>query len=131
MTSDPVVYNALTSLKIAANDIHKSFSQLAVEINLSQDILSTLDQHRIDAATIPGELCIRLAKALQRPLEAIEVYLGFVAHKQYVQAVAEKPITYQLKGQPVLSFQEAIEQSKFAPSEQKNFWHTILMQENL
>ncbi len=69
-------YTTLNSLQMAANNVHKSFLQLALEIGLSQDILKKLDLHSIDAATIPQELCHRLAKALHRPLASIEMYLG-------------------------------------------------------
>src|SRR5207302_11110840 len=89
-------YNTFSSLKMAANNVHKSFLQLALEIGLSQDILQKLDLHSIDAATIPQELCRRLAIALQRPMAAIEMYLGLVEHKQLTQgvAVAENPPDY-------------------------------------
>src|SRR5690349_16839001 len=38
VNADFVAYNALNSLQMAANNLHKSFSQLAVEVGLSQDI---------------------------------------------------------------------------------------------
>src|SRR5205085_4842674 len=97
-------YNTLNSLQMAANNVHKSFLQLALEIGLSQDILQKLDLHSIDAATIPQELCHRLAKALQRPMTAIEMYLGLVEHKQLTQgvAVAENPPDYHIEDQPGL-----------------------------
>ena len=129
-------YNALHSLQMAANNVHKSFLQLASEIGLSQDILLKLDLHNINAATIPQELCRRLAKALHRPLAAIEMYLGLVKHKQATQGLAENPPTYHIDDQPVLdvhvcSFQEAVEQSKHMPDEQKGVWHDILVHEGL
>src|SRR6266853_1584229 len=88
LNADIVVYNPLNSLQMAANQINTSFSQLAEEIGLSRDVLKKLEQHSIDAATIPAELCYRLAKALQRPLAAVEIYLGLVKHKQSIQGVA-------------------------------------------
>jgi hypothetical protein len=131
---DFVVYNTLNSLQMAANSVNKSFSQLALEIGLSQDILKKLDQHSIDAATIPQELCRRLAKALHRPLAAVVMYLGLVKHKQLAQGVAESPTTYRVEDRTVfdihlLRFQEAIEQSKNLSDEQKDFWHSILEKE--
>jgi hypothetical protein len=136
LNADFVVYNALNSLQMAANTVHKSFSELAVEIGLSQDILKKLDQHSIDAATIPRELCHRLAKALQRSLGAVEMYLGLVTRKQRAQGVAESPATYHAVDQPVLDmqslrFQEAIEQSKHLSDEQKVVWYNILEREGL
>lgn len=134
--ADFVVYNALNSLQMAAYNVNKSLSELATEIGLSQDILKKLDQHSIDAATIPRELCHRLAKALQRPLAAVEMYLGLVKYKQLAQGVAESPTTYRVEDQPVLDmhllrFQEAIEQSKNLSGEQKVVWHSILEREGL
>ena len=134
--NDFVVYNALNSLQMAANNVNKSFSQLAEEIGLSQDILNKLEQHSIDAATIPRELCHRLVKVLQRPLAAVEMYLGLVTHKQLTQGVAETLASYYVEAQPgldmhSLSFQQAIEQSKNLSDEQKVVWHSILEREGL
>jgi hypothetical protein len=127
-------YNSLESLQMAANTVHKSFLQVALEISLGQDILKKLDQHSIDVATIPRELCHRLAMALHRPLFAIEMYLGLMKQKQLTPDVAESPAFYQLEDQPGLdvhvhSFQDAIEQSKHMSDEQKGVWHSILLQE--
>ena len=131
-------YNTLHSLQLAANNAHKSFLQLALEIGLSQDILQKLDVHSIDAATIPQELCHRLAKALQRSMAAIEMYLGLVEHKQLTLGVvvAENPPVYHIEDQPDLdlhlcSFQEAVQQSNNMSDEQKGVWHTILVHEGL
>ncbi len=131
-------YNTLNSLQVAADSVHKSFLQVALELGLSEDILQKLDLHSIEAATIPQELCHRLAKALQRPMAAIEMYLGLVEHKQLTQgvAVAENPPVYHIEDQPdldlhVCSFQEAVEQSKKMSDEQKGVWHTILVHEGL
>ena len=126
--------NALSSLQVAANSVHKSFLQVSLEIGLGQDILKKLDQHRIDAATIPRELCHRLARALHRPLDAIEMYLGLVKQKQLTLDVAERPASYRLADQPgldvhVSSFQDAVEQSKHMSNEQKGVWHSILVHE--
>jgi hypothetical protein len=134
LNADLVVNNALNSLQTAANKIHKSFLQLAVEIGLSQDILKKLDQHSIDVTTIPKELCHRLAKALQQPLAAVEMFLGLVKQKQLTRDVAESPTIYHVEDQPeldmhVLSFQEAIEQSNNLSNEQKVVWHSILVNE--
>ena len=124
------------SLQMAANNVNKSFSQLAEEIGLSQDILSKLEQHSIDTTTIPRELCHRLVKVLQRPLAAVEMYLGLVTHKQLTQGVAETLASYYVEAQHgldmhSLSFQQAIEQSKNLSDEQKVVWHSILEREGL
>ena len=122
--ADFEVNNTLNSLQMAANNVNKSFLQVALEIGLGQDILKKLDQHSIDAATIPQELCHRLAKALHRPLVAIEMYLGLMKQKQLTLGVAESPAIYHIEDQPVLdvhvhSFQEAVEQSKLCQMSRK------------
>ena len=134
--SDSEFNNTLNSLQMAANSVNKSFLQVALEIDLSQDVLKQLDRHSIDAATIPQELCQRLAKVLYRPLVAIEMYLGLMQQKQLTQRVAENPPNYYFEDQPVLgvhvrSFEEAVEQSKHMSDEQKGVWHTILVREGL
>jgi hypothetical protein len=128
--------NTLNSLRLAAHDLNKSILQVALEVGLGQDILKKLDRHRIDAVTIPQELCHRLAKALHQPLAAIEMYLGLGKLKQLTQGVAESPPVYHIEDQPVLglhvrSFQEAVEQSKHMSDEQKGVWHAILVHEGL
>ena len=128
--------NTLSSLRLAARDVHKSILQVAMEVGLGQDILKKLDRHSIDAVTIPQELCHRLAKALHQPLAAIEMYLGQGKLKQLTQGVAESPPVYHIEDQPVLglhvrSFQEAVEQSKHMSDEQKGVWHAILVHEGL
>jgi hypothetical protein len=132
--SDFEVNNILKSLQMAANNVNKSFLKVALEIGLGQDILKKLDQHAIDPATIPHELCRQLAKALHQPLAAIEMYLGLGKQKQAKLSVAERSSIYQIEDQPVLdlrvsSFEAAIQQSKLMTGEQKNVWHTILVHE--
>ncbi len=126
--------NTLNSLQVAADSVNKSLFQVSLEIGLGQDILKKLDQHSIDAATIPQELYHRLARALHRPLFAIEMYLGLIKQKQLTLDVAESPAIYQLESQPVLdvhvhSFQDAVEQSKHMSDEQKGVWNSILVHE--
>ena len=134
--ADTQASNALNSLQVAADSVNKSFLHVSLEIGLGQDILKKLDQHSIDAATIPQELYLRLARALHRPLFAIEMYLGLMKHRQLTLDIAENPAIYQLEGQPGLdvhahSFQDAIEQSKHMSDEQKEVWHSILVHEGL
>lgn len=128
--------NTLNSLQAASDTVHKSFIQVSLEIGLGQDILKKLDRHSIDAATIPRELCHRLARALHRPLFAIEMYLGLVRQKQLTLDVAESPAFYQIEDQADLnvhahSFQNAVERSKHMSDEQKGVWHSILLREGL
>jgi hypothetical protein len=134
--TDFEVNNALNSLQMAANNVNKSFLQVALEIGLGQDILEKLDRHAIGGATIPQELCHRLSKALHQPLAAIEMYLGLGKQKQATLGVAESSSNYHIEGRAVLDlhvagFQEAVEQSKHMTGEQKGAWHTILVYEGL
>jgi hypothetical protein len=130
------IYDALNSLQMAARAVNKSFLQVALEIGLGQDILKKLDQHTIDPATIPLELCHRLSKALHQPLTSIEMYLGLGKQKQATLGIAESSSIYHIEDRSVLdlhvpSFQEAVEQSKHMTGEQKGVWNTILVYEGL
>jgi hypothetical protein len=134
--TDLEINKTMNSLRKAANNVNKSFLEVALEIGLCQDVLKKLDQHAIDAATIPQELCHRLAKALHQPLAAIEMYLRLGKQKQATMRVAESSSIYQIEEQSVLDvhvpgFQEAVEQSKNMSHEQKSDWHTILVYEGL
>jgi hypothetical protein len=127
----PAVYSPLQK---AANTAGKSFSQLAAEVGLSLDILKKLEQHIIDAATIPYEVLHRLVSALQQPLAAVEMYLGFAGRGQQVQGVAEASAPYRVDEKPIImiqtqSFREAIEQSTELSDEQKDAWRSILEKE--
>jgi hypothetical protein len=134
--ADTEAGNTLNLLQMAADNVNKSFFQISQEIDLGQDILKKLDQRSIDAATIPQELCHRLARALHRPLFAIEMYLGLVKQKQLTLDVAESPALYHIEGQTDVdvlthSFQNAVDQSIHMSDEQKGAWHSILVHEGL
>jgi hypothetical protein len=136
LRSESVANNVITTLQKAANNVGKSFLQLTVEVGLSMDILNKLDQHIIDTATIPYEVCHRLARALQQPLAAVEIYLGLAEHKQLTQGIAEAAASYRVDEQPktniqTQSFQEAVEQSMHLSNEQKVAWRSILVKEGL
>ena len=124
------------SLQEAANSAGKSFSQLAVEIGLSLDILEKLEHHIVDAATVPNELLHRLARVLQRPLAVVEMCLGLAWPGQWAQGVAEAPAPYHVDERPITtiqtqSFWEAVEQSTQLSNEQKDAWRGILEIEGL
>ena len=121
---------------MAAHNVNRSFLELARQVGLGQDILKRLDQHLIDAATIPFELCHRLAAALQQPMAAIEKYLGLGEHTHYTQNVAESHTIYRVEDQSVevssvSSFHEAMAQSTRMSDEQKRDWQAILIHEGL
>ena len=130
------VHSSPDSLHMAAAKANRSFMELALQIGLGQDILKKLDQRRIDAATIPQELCHRLAAALQQPIATIETYLGLGEDKHCTQNVAESHAIYRVEDQPVdelpvCSFHEAVAQSTYMSDEQKRDWQVILFHEGL
>ncbi len=132
--SESVADTSRVTLQVMADNQGKSCPQLALEIGLSTDILEKLERHIIDAATIPKEVCKRLAKALQQPLIAIETYLGLAERKQLTQGLAEKPVAYRVEVKSNVlaqSFREAVEQSMRLPNEQKDAWRAILTEEGL
>ena len=120
-------HSLMTTVQMAANKQGKFVAQLALEIGLSIEILDKLDRHIIDAATIPKELCKRLANALQQSLSVIEIYLGLATSKPLI---AETPLSYHVEGHSE-SFREAIEQSTQLSNEQKDTWRLILTREGL
>ena len=132
--SESATNTSLVTLQVMADNQGKSFPQLAQELGLSIDILEKLERRIIDTATIPKEVYKRLAKALRRPLIAIETYLGLAEHKQRAQGLAEEPATYRMEVQPGVqtqSFREAVEQIMRMPNEQKDAWRAILTEEGL
>jgi hypothetical protein len=130
------VNDALSSLRMAARKAKRSFLELGLQLGLGQDILKKLEQRRIDAATIPRELCHQLAAALHQPVAAVEMCLGLGEYKHYTQSVAESHTSYQVEDQfvlesPVCSFQEAVAQSTDMSDEQKRYWQAMLFYEGL
>ena len=124
----------VSSLQVAANNQGKSLPQLVMELGLSIDILDKLDRHSIDAASIPEELCKRLANALHRSLSALETYLGLPTRKPMAPGIAEAPPPYGVERQPgthIESFREAIEQSMQLSNEHKDAWRRILTKEEV
>jgi len=125
---------SLVTLRVMADNQRKSFLQLALEIGLSIEILEKLERHIIDTATIPKEVCKRLAAALQQPLSAIERCLGIAEHTQRTQHLAEEQATYRMEAQSndqAQSFRETVEQSMRLSNEQKDAWRAILTEEGL
>lgn len=125
---------SLITLHTAANNLGKSLSQLALEIDLSIDLLEMLERRVIDTATVPKEVYKRLAKALQQPLATIETYLGHAERKQLVQGISEEAASYHVEVQSKVqkqSFRDAVEQNIQLSNEQKNSWRSILIKEGL
>ena len=134
LPSESATNSSLLSLQMTASNQGKSLSQLAGEIGLSLDILEKLERHVIDAATIPKEVCKRLANALRQPLVVIETYLGLAERKQLAHGLAEVQASYHVEGQPdvhIEGFWEAVEQSEQLSNEQKDTWRAIRKRERL
>ncbi len=134
LRSESAASSSLTSLQMAASNQGKSLSQLVREIGLSLDILEKLERRVIDAATIPKEVCKRLANVLRQPLVAIETYLGLAERKQLTHGIAEAQAFYHMEGQPnvpIESFWEVVEQSEQLSNEQKDTWRAIRKKERL
>lgn len=132
-TDERIATNKRPSLREIAKARKLTLSQLAGTIGLSVDVLMKIDQHRIKASTIPGEVFNRLASALHQPLDAIRAYVG-ISNSWAVTQVAESPASYNVGQQPGIqaeTFREAVETSTQLSDEQKAFWHDILSYESL
>ncbi len=121
--------STITSLLGTAAKRHLTVSQLAERLGLSKDILLKLEQHTINATTIPGELITLLAKVLQEPSSAVQAFFGISQRQQTLQ-LAEAQAMYQVNGQ-AQSFQESIEESEQLSEEQRHAWYILLEQEEL
>lgn len=124
--------STITSLLGTAAKRHLTVSQLAERLGLSKDILLKLEQHTINATTIPGELITLLAKVLQEPSSAVQAFFGISQRQQTLQTLqlAEAQAMYQVNGQ-AQSFQESIEESEQLSEEQRHAWYILLEQEEL
>lgn len=110
-------------------------SRLAQRLELSTDIVTKLEQHKIISSSIPTVLTHRLAETLQQPADAIQAYLAF-ANVEPVQKlhVAEPSGVYAahtLSAEQPQSFRQAVEESTQMTGEQKAMWYEILNSEGL
>ena len=123
-----------SSLLQLANQQGRSLPQLASDTGLSQDIIHKLEQHVIQASTIPYAALKRLAQALLQPVGTILASLGSIDQQAGAPSIAESPAGYSQEHQPgeqVESFREAIERSDALTSQQKETWFAILTEEGL
>ena len=123
-----------SSLLQLANQQGRSLPQLASDTGLSQDIIHKLEQHVIQASTIPYAALKRLAQALLQPVGTILASLGSIDQQAGAPSIAEAPAGYSQEHQPgeqVESFREAIERSDALTSQQKETWFAILTEEGL
>ena len=127
--------STLTTLLVTLHKQRLTLSQLADKVGLSEDIVAKLEQRRIKASSIPGEIYKRLAEALQQPVRAIEAYFEpLTGQASYRQQVAEAHAGYQvndLSGASIQSFREALEESAQLPKEQRQAWYDMLNREGL
>lgn len=131
----------IPTLLITANKERLTPAQLAARLGLSADIVSLLEQRVIDPATLPREVCRRLAQELRRPTGVIEAYLNstgqevsFKRKKNPQLKVAEEQIQYPERVAQIargFSFRQAVEASTQLPEEQKRIWLDILSDEGL
>jgi transcriptional regulator with XRE-family HTH domain len=125
----------IISLLETAAKRHVTASQLAERLGLSVDILAKLEQHAINAATIPMELITLLAKILYEPSSAVQEFFGIAQRPQMLQ-VAEAQALYQVDkvekvGGQAQSFREAIQDSEQLSEEQRQAWYTLLEHQGL
>jgi hypothetical protein len=99
------------------------------------DIVAKLEQRKIKASSIPGEVYKRLAEVLQQPVRAIEAYFEPLAEQSsYRQQLAETQAVYQVSespGTPTQTFREALEESAELSNEQRQAWYDMLSHEGL
>lgn len=120
------VTGKVTSLLARARELHLSLSQLADKLGVSADVVLKLEQHTIEASSIPGELIALLAKVLQQPSQVVQAFFGITVQ----QRVTEARAYYRVDGQ-VQSFREAIEESAQLSEDQRRRWRELLDREEL
>lgn len=112
-------------------------SQLALQLDVSIDIVQLLELHAIDAATIPYELYTRLAMTLHQPVSAVQAYLASPPNvlnrsgENRQLRVAEKQAQYPAQEERGQAFRHVLESSALVSVEQKSRWHAILTLEDL
>ncbi len=140
--SFPACGGALLSLLITANGQQLTPSQLAAQIDLSRDIVLLLEQQRIELTTLPRELIMRLARALQYPASTIQAYFvafqrdsptgQHVVQQRQLVKVAEERMSYPFSASGYTqSFRSAIIASVHLSPAQKQRWCAILDEERL
>ena len=133
-SSEKMSRHTFSSLLQLANRQGRSLPQLASDTGLSQDIIGKLQQHVIQASTVPYAALKRLAQALQQPVGIILASLGPIEQQMSTQGLAESPAHYSLENQPVEqveTFREAIERSAELTTGQKETWFAILTEEGM
>ncbi|HZO72234.1 MAG TPA: hypothetical protein VFB60_08515 [Ktedonobacteraceae bacterium] len=121
-----------------ANGRSFTLEELADRLNLSLDIMIQLEQRMIEPATIPYELCKRLAAALEQPVSVVQEY--FQADDQSRQGVGSraKPSLWVAEEQACYpgstqrpGFRQVLKASLLISAEQAADWEAILAREML
>lgn len=131
-------HRAITTLLTTATGQRISLSQLAVELNLSRDIILLLEQRAIVPETIPSLLCEQIAMLLQYSSIAVQKFFCVLKQCQSRSAVQErKPQMNVAEESPEyimvnqISFRSAVEASLQLSAEQRSHWDTMLATEGL
>lgn len=135
LQSEVAAPDKLITLLLTASKRHITQSQLASEMDLSVDIISKLEQRKIQASSIPKALYDRLAEVLQQPLTTLQAYFESPGTRAaQLQQLAESQALYQINeqsGVAAQSFRNALEESTQLPGEQKQAWLDVLSREGL
>lgn len=133
-TMTPSLKSVATLLETAKKR-RLSPSRLAQRLELSIDVVTKLEQHKIISSSIPTVLTHRLAETLRQPADAIQAYLAFASVEPAQKLhVAEPPGVYAahtLSAEQPQRFRQALEESTQMAEAQKAMWYEILNSEGL
>lgn len=133
----------LPSLLFTAAGDRLTVQQLAQKLDVSEDVVTLLEERKVAATTIPHECSALLARILDYHPSAVRSYLAGTSvswsstiEDAPMQKVAETQGLYQLssvestKDSP-LSFRQVLEASEQLSELQKARWFSVLTQEGL
>ncbi|HLJ32896.1 MAG TPA: hypothetical protein VKU38_04555 [Ktedonobacteraceae bacterium] len=134
---DVVYRQTLQSLFIIAKQRRLSLSQLAAYIDISEDIVTLLEQRAVLLESVPTELYRRLAATLHQPMGTMQSFSGM----EHRQRVAEQSGEYHIgdsgntrdtsRLSQKVSFREMVDNSEKLSAEQKSFWRDVLTKEGM
>jgi len=132
---------AITSLLTTVTGQRILPSQLAIELDLSIDIILLLEQRAIAPATIPYILCEQIAMLLQHSSTAVQEYLYALEQCQSRSAIQKRKQQIKVAEENTeyavpfivdkISFRSIVEMSLQLSAEQRSHWYTILVTEGL
>lgn len=124
---------AIVSLLMTAESQPLSIEQLATELRLSQEIVQQLEQHAIEASSIPQAVSRQLALLLRFSVSTIRQYFHIDIHHSTSSSlengarVAETASVYPISGK--YDFLQVVEESSTMTRQQKMLWREIVAQE--